>query len=203
MNCISTVITPAPLHSSHLPPSVLNEKYCDVNPNCCANGCWANSSLMASYALRYVAGLERVLLPIGFWSTNSMRLIASTSPANLSKSPGASHASPMCLFSAGYNIPLISEDLPEPLTPVTTVITFRGIVTLTPRRLFILAPRIFMHIFHLRLPLGSGMDSFPVMYFIVWLDWCFVELSFHTFAALPKYTICPPWVPASGPTSMR
>ncbi len=36
INCISMVTYPAPLHSSHLPPSALKEKYCGVKPICLA-----------------------------------------------------------------------------------------------------------------------------------------------------------------------
>jgi hypothetical protein len=45
MNCISTLMTPAPLHSSHLPPSVLKEKYCAVYPCCLASGSTQQNSI--------------------------------------------------------------------------------------------------------------------------------------------------------------
>ena len=48
INCISTVITPAPLHSSQRPPSALNEKCCAVNPICFDNCCSAKSWRIAS-----------------------------------------------------------------------------------------------------------------------------------------------------------
>ena len=94
INCISIVIVPSPLHSSHRPPSALNEKWAGVNPICFAL-CWsAYNRRISSYALRYVAGLLRDDFPIGFWSTNSIALILDKSPLRPWNAPGASPASP-------------------------------------------------------------------------------------------------------------
>ena len=125
------------------------------------------------------------------------------SPVIELKSPGASQTSPSVLFIAGYRMPLISDDLPEPLTPVTTVMTLSGMVAFTPRRLFMRAPLIFMLMFHLRLPCGSGIDSSPLMYFMVWLSGYLATASLSMCVALPAKTISPPSLPASGPTSIR
>ena len=65
MNCISTFTTPSPLHVSHRPPSVLNEKWAAVYPICTASGCEAIKRRISSYAFIYVTGFEREDLPIG------------------------------------------------------------------------------------------------------------------------------------------
>ncbi|MCK7529648.1 MAG: hypothetical protein MZV63_00585 [Marinilabiliales bacterium] len=52
MNCISTLMTPSPWHSSHRPPSTLNEKCAGLKPDWTA-ACWSAKSLrMSSKALR-------------------------------------------------------------------------------------------------------------------------------------------------------
>ena len=149
----------------------------------------------------YVAGLERVLLPMGFWSTNSTCFTCCQSPPKAEYSPGGSATSLRCLFRAGYRIPLISDDLPEPLTPVTTVSTFSGIFTSIPRRLFILAPFTSMARFHWRRDEGVAMRSVPFRNLTVWLR-VSLPFIFSTSSRLPSKTISPPSLPASGPTSM-
>ena len=64
----------------------------------------------------------------------------SQSPFSSLYSPGRSAVSSKWRFKAGYNVPLINDDLPEPLTPVTTVKAFKGISMSIPLRLFIRAP---------------------------------------------------------------
>ena len=56
----------------------------------------------------------------------------------------------------------MSEDLPEPLTPVITVSTLSGKVTSMPLRLFIRAPFNCIDWFHLRLDVGVSIFSAPV-----------------------------------------
>ena len=66
INCISIFILPSPLHSSHLPPSVLNEKALGLKSLFIAKGCFEYKFLISSYAFRYVIGLDLEDLPIGF-----------------------------------------------------------------------------------------------------------------------------------------
>ena len=94
INCISTVMVPSPLHSSQRPPSELKEKYEGENPICLAPCCSANSFRISSNAFKYVAGLDRVDLPMGFWSTNSTEWIRSISPERREYVPGISPPSP-------------------------------------------------------------------------------------------------------------
>ena len=110
---------------------------------------------------------DRVLFPIGFWSTNSTCFIAVQSPSSAVYSPGASATSSKCRFKAGYKMPLIRLDFPEPDTPVTQLNTLSGNFTSMPRRLFIRAPFSSMALFHLRLDLGVSITSRPVKYLMV------------------------------------
>ena len=57
---------PSPLHSSHLPPSVLKEKNFDLNPLETDLGILAKRLRISSYTLRYVTGFDLDDLPIGF-----------------------------------------------------------------------------------------------------------------------------------------
>ena len=75
MNCISIVMAPSPLHSSHRPPPELKEKYPALQPICLANCCWAKRARISSNAFRQVAGLLLEDLPIGFWSTISTPIV--------------------------------------------------------------------------------------------------------------------------------
>jgi hypothetical protein len=51
----------------------------------------------------------------------------------------------------------MSDDLPDPHTPVTTVMTLRGILTVTFLRLFSRAPTTSMAWFHVRRDLGMAI----------------------------------------------
>ena len=66
INCISILTIPSPLHSSHLPPSVLNEKNFDLKPLDTDWGIFEYNVLISSYTFKYVTGLEREDLPMGF-----------------------------------------------------------------------------------------------------------------------------------------
>ena len=64
-------------------------------------------------------------------------------------------------------MPLISDDFPEPLTPVTTVNTFKGNKALTPRRLFMRAPVSSICLFQARRVSGTFIFSTFNKYFNV------------------------------------
>src|ERR1017187_6918200 len=70
MNDISSRIRPAPSHVGHRPPTVLNEKRDAVYPRIFDSGSEAKNFLIWSNIPRYVAGVERGVLPIGDWSTS-------------------------------------------------------------------------------------------------------------------------------------
>ena len=84
-----------------------------------------------------------------------------------------------------------SDDLPEPLTPVTTVSTLRGMVTLMFFRLFSRQPLNVMALFHFLLLVGTGIIISPDRYFDV------RDLpSFIISLTLPWNTSSPPNRPA-------
>ena len=114
-----------------------------------------------------------------------------------------SATSSSCRFRAGKSMPLTSEDFPDPLTPVTTVITLSGNFTSMPCRLFILAPFMPMKRFQLRRLAGTGMRSSPSRYLMVWLSGYFFIVLLVIFCGSPSNTTLPPSRPASGPMSIR
>ena len=71
--------------------------------------------------------------------STSGRGIASSSPRALVESD-----SRYCRLPSAWSVSKASDDLPEPLTPVTTVRRLRGMRTSTLRRLCTLAPLIWM-----------------------------------------------------------
>ncbi len=70
---------PAPLHVSHRPPFVLNEKRPGLYPRICDSGSCAKRSRMYVKRPVYVAGFERGVRPIGLWSM-AMTLSTCSSP---------------------------------------------------------------------------------------------------------------------------
>ncbi len=87
----------------------------------------------------YVAGFERGVRPIGPWSTCTT-LSSSSVPVTRVCLPGTRRAPLRREASTSYRMSLTSEDLPEPLTPVTDVSTPSGKSTVTLRRLLARAP---------------------------------------------------------------
>src|SRR5262245_9457791 len=95
-----------------------------------------------------VPTVERGLEPTVFWS------IDTTGESPFTKSTSGFLSWPMKRFAnvdidassrrwpSAYTVSNASDDLPEPLTPVTTTSLSRGISTSTPFRLFSRAPRI-------------------------------------------------------------
>src|ERR1700761_4541936 len=69
MNAISKRIRPAPSQVGQRPPVVLKEKREAVYPRIFASGREAKKPRITSKMPRYVAGVERGVLPIGDWST--------------------------------------------------------------------------------------------------------------------------------------
>ena len=94
---------------------------------------------------------------------------------------------------------MIKVDLPEPLTPVTTVNMPIGNFTLTFCKLFSLAPRISIQFLPgLRRSSGSAINLRPLKYCPV------IESStFMTSSTVPAAMICPPCSPAPGPISTK
>ena len=66
---------------------------------------------------------------------------------------------PIILLKEGYRILPISDDFPDPLTPVITVIVLSGIVTSIFFRLFSLAPIILIELFHFLRLVGISIFS--------------------------------------------
>ena len=101
----------------------------------------ANRSLISSNTPTYVAGLLLGVLPIAscvIWTTLSIF----SSPIISLCLPGTTLLLYNLLAKVLYNTSLISDDLPEPDTPVTTINLFKGISTETFFKLFSLAPLI-------------------------------------------------------------
>src|SRR3989339_344101 len=79
---ISIICSPAPRHSSHLPPFTLNENLPDLKPLILASLVSVKSFLISANTFVYVAGLLLGVRPIGDWSisislsTFSMPVIA-------------------------------------------------------------------------------------------------------------------------------
>ena len=62
------ILTPPPWQVSQRPPFTLKEKRPGLYPRIDASGVLANKLLISLKTPVYVAGLERVVLPIGDWS---------------------------------------------------------------------------------------------------------------------------------------
>ena len=100
------------------------------------------------------------------------------------------------LASVLYRTSLISELLPEPLTPVTHVIIPSGTSTLTCFRLFSAAPRTLSHPVGCLRSVGTGILILPLKYAPVTDSGFFIRVS-----AVPISTSFPPCSPAPGPIS--
>ena len=98
---------------------------------------------------------------------------------------------------AGQSTSFTKVDLPEPLTPVMTVIVLRGKRTVRFLRLFCEAPFIIMELALLRRRVGTGMCILPVRYCVVRLFSQLIRLLMS-----PSKTTSPPNAPAIGPMSM-
>src|SRR5262249_12964758 len=140
-NCISTLTSPSPSHAAQRPPGTLNEKWLAVRPRDLASLVDANSSRIGSKALRYVTGFDRGVRPIGCWSTRTASVMNSTPSSFLNVPTRLSHP-PFARLIAAYNTSCTSVDFPDPLTPVTTVNVFNGMLMSTSLRLCSLAPTI-------------------------------------------------------------
>ena len=132
---ISIVFFPAPLQTSHLPPTTLKENLPDLYPLILDSSVFENNSLISVNTPVYVAGLDLGVLPIGAWLisiTLSIFSIPLISPY------GKGFFSPLkkYLFKIGYNVSLINDDFPLPETPVTQQNKPRGIFKLISFRLF-------------------------------------------------------------------
>ena len=196
--CISILMMPSPLQASQRPPLTLKLKRPFWYPLILASFVWAKTSLMSSNTPVYVAGLERGVLPIGDWSI-SIILSNWSIPLISSCSPGLTLELLIVWANDLYNTSLTNELLPDPETPVTTVITDNGISTSTSFKLLLFAPFIDILRFVISLRCsGTSIRFLPLKYWPV-KDF----LSFITFLGVPLETISPPWLPAPGPTSTR
>ena len=143
----------------------------------------------------YVAGLERGVRPIGDWST-WMILSSWLSPRIVVWRPGFWRARCRRLPTALKSTSLTSVDLPEPLTPVTAVITPSGTFTSMLFRLFAAAPRISTQ------PDGVCRWAGMSMTRVRARNWPVSDSATASMsAALPCATISPPCSPAPGPMS--
>src|ERR1700733_1263447 len=92
-----------------------------------------------------------------------MTMHLSTLPRPGSEADGPTRSVERCSIrlSAGYNVALISDDLPAPDTPVTATITPSGISTVTLRRLCSLAPVSLTQLVGSRRLSGTSIRSAP------------------------------------------
>src|ERR1700733_6872803 len=92
-----------------------------------------------------------------------MTMHLSTLPRPGSEADGPTRSIARCnmRLSAGYNVALISDDLPAPDTPVTATITPSGISTVTLRRLCSRAPASATPLDGAGRPAGTSMRSAP------------------------------------------
>src|SRR5215468_606897 len=115
-------MAPWPEQSSHLPPSILNEKRLGLYPRILDSGSCPNNARISSKILTYVAGIEREVLPIGDWSTSKTPSKKSAPETSLQ----VTELSAAFLFltrlsrTAGRSTDLSRVLLPEPDTPVIT-----------------------------------------------------------------------------------
>ena len=88
------------------------------------------------------------------------------------------------------------ELLPDPETPVTTVMIPSGISTSISLRLLTRAPRTLIHPEGFLRSEGTGMNLVPLRY------WPVIESGLAMISsAVPCATTRPPWEPAPGPMS--
>src|SRR5678809_544648 len=98
---------------------------------------------------------------------------------------------PNAFDNAGSRICRIRVVLPDPLTPVTTVMQCKGICTSTLCRLCIRAPLRMILLEEVFLRLGVGTFLIPVRYCCVRLGWPFSLFLIKSVYG-PAYTISPP-----------
>ena len=140
---ISIFRTPSPWQLSHLPPLTLKENLPSRYPRTCASLVEANSFLISSKSLVYVAGLLRGVLPIGSWSI-TITFLTMPGTSNVEWAPMRSACSPNFFLRSGITVWFISVLFPEPDTPVIPQSTPRGSCAVRLFRLFSLAPVILM-----------------------------------------------------------
>ena len=103
----------------------MNENLPGLYPLILDSGNCANKSRIKVNTPVYVAGLERGVLPIGFWFI-SMTLSTYSSPATLLYCSGYARDPFSSLDKIGYSVSLTRVLFPDPLTPVTTINFSRG-----------------------------------------------------------------------------
>ena len=145
----------------------------------------------------YVAGFERGVRPIGFWSILTTLSIFSRPSIDFTL-PGLIRVLRNSFKIDFVSTSLTSDDFPDPDTPLTTLNIPSGISTEMFLRLFSVAPFIFKNNpLPLRRSFGVGIVSLPLknlpvnefLFFIIW-------------AGVPAAIMFPPWTPAPGPTSI-
>ena len=170
----------------------------------------ANRLRISSHTLMYVDGFDRGVRPMADWSmsitlsTNSAPSMRSCRPTLCGPSSASSSSSAfgflrLAASNASMRMSFTSDDLPDPLTPVTTVKVPSGNSTVTSFRLFCLAPTTRMACpLPGRRTFGMGIDFAPVRY------WPVSELGLaSTSAGVPAATTSPPRMPGPRPKSTR
>ena len=135
-------------------------------------------------------------------SAPSIRSCRPTVCGNSSASSSSSAAAGflrLLASSASIRMSFTSDDLPDPLTPVTTVNVPSGNSTVTSRRLCCFAPTTRMTCpLPGRRSVGIGIDFTPVRY------WPVSDAGLaSTSAGVPAATTSPPRMPGPGPKSTR
>ena len=193
---ISTNLTPAPLHVSHLPPFTLNEKAPCFNPLIFDSVSEENKFLISVNTPVYVAGFDLGVLPIGDWST-SINLLIFSKPVISLNGKHCFLELYNSFFKYAESVPCINDDFPLPDTPVIHTIHPRGMDKFTFLKLFPIAPFIFKTSpFPTRLFLGTWISNSLVKNLDV-RDFCFKKLD-----SLPWATTLPPLIPGPGPISI-
>ena len=143
----------------------------------------------------YVAGFERGVRPIGFWSI-SITLSKTSIPSTPACAPGLTRARLSRFASALKTISFTSVDLPEPETPVTQMNLPTGNSTSMSLRLCCAAPRTRNE------PRSSSRRSGTAIARVPERNCPVTDFLFRsTFAAGPSATTSPPCRPAPGPMS--
>ena len=155
----------------------------------------ANSSLINENIPVYVTGLDRGVRPIGLWSISIILSMLST-PFIFLQWTKPSLLSNNVFTIDVYKTSLISEDLPEPETPVIHVNRPTGILIFISSKLLALASIMDIHcLLGFNLFSGTSILFLPVMKSDVCDD------TFLRLFGFPENITSPPWTPALGPIS--